>query len=99
MDNLTDKSKRSMIYPFHRSKTINYYYYHYYYYPFHREGWKTMSAHLIISWLVFKHFHFVIHNVELKDHDTMTGHPIILWMLFEYGLVDMSMTVFYPYFR
>ena len=37
MDNLTDKSKRSMIY------------------PFHREGWKTMSGHLIISWLVFKH--------------------------------------------
>ena len=36
MDNLTDKSKRSMIY------------------PFHKEGWKTMSGHLVISWLVFK---------------------------------------------
>ena len=34
MDNMTDKSKRSIIY------------------PFHKEGWKTMSGHLIISWLV-----------------------------------------------
>ena len=31
---MTDKSKRSIIY------------------PFHKEGWKTMSGHLIISWLV-----------------------------------------------
>ena len=48
MDNLTDKSKRSIIY------------------PFHREGWKTMSGHLVISWLVFKYFDFLTHNVKLR---------------------------------
>ena len=34
---MTDKSKRSIIY------------------PFHKEGWKTMSGHLIISWMVGSH--------------------------------------------
>ena len=48
IDNLTDKSKRSIIY------------------PFHREGWKTMSGHLVISWLVFKYFDFLTHNVKLR---------------------------------
>ena len=51
MDNLTDKSKRSMIY------------------PFHKEGWKTMSGHLIISWMVSNHFDFFIHNrTAIRNH-------------------------------
>ena len=34
LDNITDRSKRSILY------------------PFHKEGWKTMSGHLIVSFLV-----------------------------------------------
>jgi len=58
MDNLTDKSKRSMIY------------------PFHREGWKTMSAHLIISWLV------TILPVYATVHMLLAepGHSLYFWI-------------------
>ena len=48
MDNLTDKSKRSIIY------------------PFHKEGWKTMSGHLIISWLVFKYLDLLTLDLNFR---------------------------------
>ena len=66
MDNLTDKSKRSMIY------------------PFHKEGWKTMSGHLIISWMVIPLAipKLLVCNQSLLLLDSLTGAQL--------EIIDMS---------
>ena len=75
MDNLTDKSKRSIIY------------------PFHREGWKTMSGHLVISWLVFKYFDFLTHNVKLRWIQTTFLYNLYGWFLLQVTILPVYVTI------
>ena len=47
MANITDKTKRSVLYPFHkvdkRHFLLNYHC------VYHQDGWRTMSGHLVVS--------------------------------------------------